>query len=247
MSVVVAVKKDNVVYVGADSQVTCGGTKASLSNPNNYKIWPVRGVDNCLMGSVGELRDACVIRTMNGLVNRLDAIDGLVDYDYVVNTIEPLIRETLRSRKFLPDEDPYSVLGSVFLFIYQDKIYTITNGAVIEHDDYIAIGSGSSEAMGSLNSTEFEENPNIRIIKAIKASAGHDLYVGYPIILSNSAESNKFIVVDEKLTKKIVCPSNPSKKKAGKRPKNTKRGLEEKASTKKRKTKTSVSKTSSRK
>ncbi len=209
MSVVVAIKKDNVVYVGADSQVTCGGTKASLSNPNNYKIWPVKGVDHCLMGAVGELRDACVIRTMDGLVDRLDAIDGLVDYDYVVNVIEPLIREVLHSRKFLPDDDPYSCMGTVFLFVYQDKIYTIEAGAVIEHDDYTAIGSGSSEAMGSLNSTEFEENPNTRIIKAIKASAGHDLYVGYPIILGNSVDSNKFVVVDEKLTKKIVNPAKP--------------------------------------
>lgn len=224
MSVVVAIKKDKVVYVGADSQATCGGTKVSLNNPNNYKIWSVKGIDNCLMGAVGDLRDACVIRTIDGLVDRLDAIDGLVDYDYVVNVVEPLIREALHAHKFLPDEDPYSALGSVFLFVYQDKIYTIVGGAVIEHDDYVAIGSGSSEAMGSLNSTEFEEDPNMRIIKAIKASEGHDLYVGYPIILSNSIDSNKFVIVDEKLTKKIVAPAKPK----GKRHKEIKEETKEK-------------------
>lgn len=209
MSVVVAIKKDGVVYVGADSQATCGGTKVSLNNPNNYKIWPVRGVPHCLMGAVGDLRDACVIRTLDGIVDRLDALDGIVDYDYVVNVVEPVIREALHAHKFLPDEDPYSALNSVFLFVYEDKIYTIIGGAVIEHDDYTAIGSGASEAMGSLNSTEFEEDPTVRIIKAIKASVGHDLYVGYPIILGNSAESNKFAIVDEKLTKKIITPVKP--------------------------------------
>ena len=35
MSVVVAIKKDGIIYMGADSQVTRGGTRTSLSNPNN--------------------------------------------------------------------------------------------------------------------------------------------------------------------------------------------------------------------
>ena len=38
MSVVVAIKKNGKVLMGADSQVTSGGTRTSLSNPNNYKI-----------------------------------------------------------------------------------------------------------------------------------------------------------------------------------------------------------------
>ena len=41
MSVVVAIKEDNKIYIGADSQYTSGGTRRSLSNPNNYKIWEV--------------------------------------------------------------------------------------------------------------------------------------------------------------------------------------------------------------
>lgn len=49
MSVIIAIKKDDVVYLGADSYVTRGGSRMSLSNPNNYKIWKVRGVENCLM------------------------------------------------------------------------------------------------------------------------------------------------------------------------------------------------------
>lgn len=68
MSVAVAIKKDGKIYMGSDSQVTLGGTRTTLKNPNNYKIWKVLGVDNCLMGSVGNLRDTCVIKTMDTLV-----------------------------------------------------------------------------------------------------------------------------------------------------------------------------------
>ena len=62
MSVVVAIKQDDKIYIGADSQTTRGGTRTTLKNPNNYKIWKVRGVDNCLIGHVGNLRDANVVR-----------------------------------------------------------------------------------------------------------------------------------------------------------------------------------------
>ena len=81
MSVIFAIKKDDVVYLGADSQVTRGGSRMSLSNPNNYKIWNVKSVENCLMGSVGSMRDTCAIRVINSLVREIDAIHGDGDFD----------------------------------------------------------------------------------------------------------------------------------------------------------------------
>ena len=44
MSVVVAIKEGDKVFIGADSQVTKGGTRTTLKNPNNYKIWKVDGL-----------------------------------------------------------------------------------------------------------------------------------------------------------------------------------------------------------
>ena len=49
MSVVVGIKKDGVIYLGADSQTTRGGTRTSLSNPNNFKIWKVKGVKKIIL------------------------------------------------------------------------------------------------------------------------------------------------------------------------------------------------------
>ncbi len=215
MSVIVAIKKEGVVYVGADSQVSYGGSKLSLKNPNNFKIWPVRGVEGCLMGCVGSFRDACVLRTLENVVTREAIIDDKVDYSYVVNVIEPLIRQTLVDHKFVMDNDPYGTMESEFLFIYKDKLYTIGAGSVIEHDDYVALGSGESEAFGSLNSTESEKDPAMRIVKAIKASVGHGLYVGYPIILTTSTDNTRFIIVDEKMTEKLVTSVKKQKKEKG--------------------------------
>lgn len=66
---------------------------------------------------------------------------------------------------------------------------------VLEINDYVAIGSGSPEAIGSLLSTE-GEYPKTRIIKAIKASAANDIYVDYPIVLTDT-ETTKFDIVTE--------------------------------------------------
>ena len=81
MSVVVAIKENGKIYLGADSQVTKGGTRSSLSNKNNYKIWQPKGVENSLIGHVGRVRDANVIRTMYGVVSEMVQIKNRVDYE----------------------------------------------------------------------------------------------------------------------------------------------------------------------
>ena len=66
---------------------------------------------------------------------------------------------------------------------------------MIEIDDCIAIGSGANESIGSLLTSSGEE-PVERIIKAIKASAAHDIYVDYPIIISDT-ETTEFKIISK--------------------------------------------------
>ena len=192
MSVVVAIKKDGVIYMGADSQVTKGGTRTTLSNPNNYKIWAVGGTDHSLMGSVGALRIANLVKVADGLIPELVDLKGAVDFRFVVKRLVPRIMSELDDFKQLgKDEDGTPFMDASFLFAYRDKLYHIEHyGSVIEVDDFCAIGSGASEAMGSLFSTVGVEDPIKRIQDAIKASATHDIYVDYPIVISDTRDTN---------------------------------------------------------
>lgn len=199
MSVVVAIKKDGKVYLGADSQVTKGGTRQTLKNPNNYKIWKVKGTDHCLMAHVGTVRDANVVRIMDDVVDELAAFHEEINYEYVVRDVVPHILHQLRSFGFLAKEEgrAFSGMDSEFLFAYEDKLFHInSDGCVIEIDDSVAIGSGALEAIGSILSTSNAEKPGSRIVKAIKASAANDIYVDYPIILTNT-ETTEFQVIYE--------------------------------------------------
>lgn len=197
MSVVVGIKQDNKIYLGADSQVTRGGTRVSLSNHNNYKIWKVKGVDNCLMASVGNLRDACVLRILDDLVDEIDVIKNRINFKYVVTKIVPRIIKQLKEYGYIQQQNNFEGFDSRFLFAYKDQLFLIGNdGSVIEIDDCVAIGSGESEAIGSLIATADNDNPEYRIVTAIKSCATHDIYVDYPIVLTNT-ENAKFDVISK--------------------------------------------------
>lgn len=204
MSVVVAIKENGKVYIGADSQVTRGGSRITQQNPNNYKVWKVEGSNNCVMGHVGNTRDANIIRLMENIVDDVDEYLGRVDFRFVVKFVVPQIIKKLKEAHFLRMKDDYlDYLDSSFFFAYKDKLFYINSDAtVLEVDDFCAGGSGASEAVGSLLST-CGQNPVTRIIKAIKASATTDIYVDYPIVITDT-ESTEFCVVTEKNEKEIM-------------------------------------------
>jgi ATP-dependent protease HslVU (ClpYQ) peptidase subunit len=199
MSVVVAIKKDGIIYLGADSQVSRGGTRTTLSNPNNYKIWAMRDVDNCLMGSVGTLRANNIIKVADDLIPEIVDVKEAVSFRFVVKHLVPRMFDELDDYKVLAkDSDDAIHMDASFLLAYHDKLYSIDRyGSVIEVDDFCAIGSGANEALGSLLSTADLKDPEGRIKTAIKASAAHDLYVDYPIVISNT-EDTEFKVFYEK-------------------------------------------------
>ena len=205
MSVVVAIKEGDKVFIGADSQVTKGGTRTTLKNPNNYKIWQVDGARHALMAHVGNLRDANVVRLMNGVIDDYDEYCNRINYGFVVKFLVPEIIKNLRNSNFLKGKsDEYlDTMNSGFLFAYRDSLFSIeADASVIEIDDYVAMGSGENEAIGSLLSTEGQD-PKTRIVKAIRASAASDIYVDYPIIITDT-ESTEFEIITEENESKYI-------------------------------------------
>lgn len=212
MSVVVAIKSENNIYIGADSQVTKGGTRSTLKNPNNYKIWKVGGIDHCLMAHVGAVRDACVVRLMDGLVTEYNVYKNHVDYEFVVKKVVPEIVDELKDYGMVKDDKFIDMLDSSFLFVYKNKLFLISRDrSVLEIDDYVAMGSGEDQAIGSLLSTEGQD-PKERIVKAIKATAASDIYVDYPIIITDT-KSTEFEIINEKDESKYLNPKKEGKEK----------------------------------
>ena len=95
MSVVVAIKENGKVTIGADSQCTRGGTRRTLSNPNNYKVWRVLDAENCLIAHVGLVREANIIRVARDLVPEMAQLKDKVDFSFVVKRLIPAMFEEL--------------------------------------------------------------------------------------------------------------------------------------------------------
>ena len=184
MSVIIAIKDKDKVYIAADSQCTSGVSKLTLSNPSNYKIWKTKGLNNSIMGHTGFCRDLGIIR-YNNFIPESRSLLGDIDIDFVQGKMVYDMFDALKERDFIETEDGLHMASS-YLFTYKDKIFEISRWMfVLEIDDYTAIGAGKDSAMGSLAST-VGEPIETRLIKAVIAAENIDLCVGYPIIITDT-------------------------------------------------------------
>lgn len=202
MSVIIAIKENNIVYLAADSQVSYGASKATLTNPNNYKIWKTKGLEHSLMCHVGSCRDLGIVRLTN-FIPETKALKGDIDFDFVQGEMIYNMFDALKEKGFTFTDSGGPYMTSTYLFAYKDKVYELSQYLyVMEIDDYIARGSGRDSALGSLAAT-IGEPVEIRLIKAIVAANNVDMYVGYPIIISDT-ETCQFKVYNEEDIKKLL-------------------------------------------
>ena len=197
MSVIVGIVHEGVVYIGSDSQVTKGGTKKNYLHANNRKVWHPDGRDHLLMGSAGLLKGINVVKSINGLIDQATLSEGTLNYNYVVKNVSKKIMDHMEEVKLIESKDYNPKMLNEFLFANKDELFMIgTDGAVLQIDDFTAIGSGAIEAIGSLLSTEKEE-PRTRIIKAIEAAIQNDIYVGYPIVIMSTKDQHVDSIQDK--------------------------------------------------
>lgn len=229
MSVCIAIKDKDRIYMGCDSQVTMGAGKHTLKSVNNFKIWKVEGADNCLMGGVGRMRDICFTRVATDIVPLRSIMANEIDYATVVQTVVPAIWNNLISYSCY-DEEVFTKgdgIESQFLLALGGNLYLIMgDGCVEEIEDYTAIGSGDDLALGSLKTTgDSNFTPEERIAVAIDAAAHGNTYVSNPIIIADTktegfaiyGEDQEKISSDHLEEIKPVEPAKPAEPKKKKK------------------------------
>ncbi len=198
MSLVVAIKKEDRIYLGCDSQVSCGNVKTRLPIESPSKIWAIENCEHGIMGGVGDLRAIQVLQTEEMLVDLIAQYQNQVDYKYVVRNLNDKIYETMMkfglvtfSKTFSSDSEdnphpiyvPRQHLPCSLIFAYKDMAYEINgDGAIIPIEDYLVIGSGDEVAIGSLEATKECEDPIERIFLALQAAGEKTIYVNDDII-----------------------------------------------------------------
>lgn len=197
MSVVLAIKSGDAIYLGTDSQVSYGGTKKLITNPTSFKIWRPVGHKHLIVGGVGALRDLNILSTVDVWFDEVEVTGSEtkefeLDFSYVVRTLAPAIRAELE--RYTPQGSEPS--NSSFVFAYKDKCYEIAPcGSVNElayEGDFVAIGSGGTITTAVYSAIQDLEDMPLKekMIRSLAQACEDDLYVSYPILLMDTASSH---------------------------------------------------------
>ena len=178
MSVIVAVKENDVVYMGADSQTSIGGNKIHVLNESGFKI--VIQENGVLVGMCGDVGGHNAVTTQKNFVS-LDE-NGSLTKKHIVNEIIPkLLNPNLKIYNEKKQD-----LSISLIIAFRDKLYKImSNLTVIRCNTYTSSGSGKNYTrydMYAHSDLPVKE----RIVKALRSSANRDSSVGAPFVLIDS-------------------------------------------------------------
>ncbi|MBQ4269842.1 MAG: hypothetical protein IJB97_09380 [Clostridia bacterium] len=194
MSILIAYKKGDTVYMGTDTRVIVGGCKRNELGECNYKI---QKLDNgILVGVVGERMER---QTLLANAEELFTLDkkGELTKKHIVKEIIPNLYGLLYTEKLMVEKDdelPY--MKADILLAYKDTFYQIcTCFMVIKYEDFQALGPGVAAcAQATLLNTKETDDINARIVKALKIAAKHSQKVGAPYLLIDTKDQKYTLV-----------------------------------------------------
>lgn len=188
MSIVIAIKHNDMVSFISDSQTTRGYLKTTLTNDSERKLNHINGI---VLGTVGHKIVGTLLRGQCES-NILPQEIPLTKEWIVKKIVNPLFR--LLEDKNLLDEnnDQTKELDSRALIAKNDKLFSIRfDGSVIEVPNYAIIGSGSDYAMPHLmqtNKTSSQKAIKTNLIRCMQEVENFDYSVGAPYIYIDTKE-----------------------------------------------------------
>ena len=205
MSVVVAVRDTDRIWLATDSQVTSGWTKSLLLSKHSFKIF--KFPSKITIGGVGSLRDLNILSTSDvEFISEVNLLKDDITFKSLVRETVPKIFEELHKFHRVTKEDGVLYMESMFVIAYKECCYMICeDGAVLELNDMFAIGSGGNVAESAytiLRDTEL--SPKEKAVRAVISSCERDLFVDFPIVVTNTLtdefeifDGNDFYRIDE--------------------------------------------------
>ena len=194
MSLVVAIKKDGVIYMGADTRTTTGDQICNSYKNGNSKI---NRVGSCLVGGAGLVSN---IQALTLHPEWFDTGGKPLSKKFIVQNIIPKYFNAIKRIDRLKvdgsnGDDPDS--GCSILITDGVGLFMIDSGfSVCELSRYGQIGCTKDMAL-AIFINEIDNLPAEELIlKALRTSAYRDDGVGAPYILINTRD-NCFEVVEE--------------------------------------------------
>ncbi|MBO7214272.1 MAG: hypothetical protein J6V66_02115 [Clostridia bacterium] len=189
MSVIVAIKDNGTVYMGADSQTSAGSSKVNRLNETAFKV--VRLDNGTLVGFCGKIAARQTILAMKDVFT-LDE-NGELTKSHIVKNIVAKLADKLVD---IGDEQSGS-LDVTILIAHKDNLFRISSDlTVIKLNEYGRAGSGLSFVDYALVGMK-ELSVRERILKALIESSKRTLSVSGPYVLIDT-KALEYEVIDMK-------------------------------------------------
>lgn len=172
MTIVIGYEHKGSVYLGADSQYTAGRQKTI---GKNSKVFIAHGIGYAFCGSprMGQILQYHSVEVLSGL--RKDD-----PFAYTVCCLIPMYRKILKEHGFTYVSNNVEE-GGFFLIAFDGYLFQVESDFQVSTSDrpYIALGSGSEYAYGSLSATEdIYKDPRKHIEVALDVAKEFDTACG---------------------------------------------------------------------
>lgn len=181
MSVAVAVQNRGHIILAADSKRTFGSGAMPISNLADNKI---RKVGSAFMATTGWGLYANILDDFLSRKKKLHLTSSESIFDFFTQLFRELRqRYSLVNDQCSGDDSPFADLDASFLIINTEGIfYVACDMSVTRFNQYCAIGSGGSYALGALHALYDDETDPAEIAeKAVAAACDLDVYCGLPV------------------------------------------------------------------
>ena len=192
MSILIAYKKGDTVYMGTDTRVIAGDSKRNELCECNYKI---QNLDNgMLFGITGERLERQTLIAYSEIFT-LDK-NGELTKKHIVKEIIPNLLSVLEKENLIVEKDgelPY--VKATVLLAHKDTLYEIcANFAFIKYEDFQVLGRVADSAQATMANTKETDDINERIVKALDIASSNSQCVGKPYLLIDTKELNYNLV-----------------------------------------------------
>ncbi len=197
MSVVIAIKKNDRIYMVADTQTSCGDRKNNYLGEQSRKI--TRFENGILLGHTGRVHNCQIVVAHPEIFTVPE--DGVMTKKHIVQNIIPKLFKLYREYDMREKEDGEPArMGESFLLAYKDKLFQIDEVFDVGvRNHYAEIGSGgdlTNAGLFELDADDVNDEKIIeeRLVDLLRISSKRVMSVSGPYYLINSIDREYKIV-----------------------------------------------------
>lgn len=186
MSILIACKKGDTVYLGTDTRVIVNDYKTHELCESNLKIQKLE--NDMLLGITGETIERQTLIAYSEIFT-LDK-RGSLTKKHIVKAIIPRLLSVLKQEDLLvKPEGDFPYMRAMIVLAYKDTLYEIcADFSVIRYEDFQVLGRCSDYAQAFISNVKEGESVNEKIIKALDFVAKNTQCVARPYILIDTKE-----------------------------------------------------------